>query len=279
MFKKFTPENQNTYQYKANKTFTLTQADLTRHEFIKDSTNEVSKSYYDFARINFYLSGSQSEAYLNDSFNIGNDGSGRNTFLNKFYDNGSIVFIPQNKFDEEIKRGSFKLIDTTTSAIIVDDSNGNLFSTNAAHSQSAGALSTSNNYVGNIFYNVGVFAITETGSFNGVSISPSGSNKDYTDVTSGNYTVQYQGTTQINTYEWTCDSQPNELNNTTNPTVFHTNGLGQLKNNLTSSNYPTYITEIGLYDDQNSLIGYAKLSKPIPKSQKILTKFLLRMDY
>ena len=55
--------------------------------------------------------------------------------------------------------------------------------------------------------------------------------------------------------------------------------LGQLKNNLTSSNYPTYITEIGLYDDQNSLIGYAKLSKPIPKSQKILTKFLLRMDY
>jgi hypothetical protein len=279
MFKKFTPENQNTYQYKAHKNFTLTQADLTRHEFIKDSTNEVSKSYYDFARINFYLSGSQSEAYLNDSFNIGNDGSGRNTFLNKFYDNGSIVFIPQNKFDEEIKRGSFKLIDTTTSAIIVDDSNGNLFSTNAAHSQSAGALSTSNNYVGNIFYNVGVFAITETGSFNGVSISPSGSNKDYTDVTSGNYTVQYQGTTQINTYEWTCDSQPNELNNTTNPTVFHTNGLGQLKNNLTSSNYPTYITEIGLYDDQNSLIGYAKLSKPIPKSQKILTKFLLRMDY
>jgi len=279
MFKKFTPENQNTYQYKAHKNFTLTQADLTRHEFIKDSTNEVSKSYYDFARINFYLSGSQSEAYLNDSFNIGNDGSGRNTFLNKFYDNGSIVFIPQNKFDEEIKRGSFKLIDTTTSAIIVDDSNGNLFSTNAAHSQSAGALSTSNNYVGNIFYNVGVFAITETGSFNGISISPSGSNKDYTDVTSGDYTIKYQGTTQVNTYEWSCDSQPNTLNNTTNPTVFHTNGLGQLKDNLTGSNYPTYITEIGLYDDQNSLVGYAKLSKPIPKSQKLPMKFLLRMDY
>ena len=279
MFKKFTPENQNTYQYKAHKNFTLTQADLTRYEFIKNSTNEVSKSYYDFARINFYLSGSQSESYLNQSFNIGNDGSGRNIFLNKFYDNGSIVFIPQNKFDEGIKRGSFKLIDTATSAIIVDDSDGNLFSINAAHSQSAGALSTSNNYVGNIFYNVGVFAITETGSFNGISISPSGSNKDYTDVTGGNYIVQYQGTTQINTYEWTCNSQPNELNNTTNPTVFHTNGLGQLKDNLTGSNYPTYITEVGLYDDQNSLIGYAKLSKPIPKSQKILTKFLLRMDY
>jgi len=270
MFKKFTPENQNTYQYKAHKNFTLSQTDLTRHEFIKDSTNEVSKSYYDFARINFYTSGSTSDIYGNQ-FNIGNDGSGRNTFLNKFYDNGSIVFIPQNKFDEGIKRGSFLLIDSTTGARIVDDSDGNLYSTNATFSQSVSALSSQDNYVGNIFYNVGVFAITETASFDG--------SNNYTDVTSGNYTVQYQGTSKINTYEWSCDTEPNTLNNTSNPTVFHTNGLGQLKDNLTGSNYPTYITEIGLYDDQNSLIGYAKLSKPIPKSQKLPMKFLLRMDY
>ena len=278
MFKQFTSENQNTYEYKAHKSFTLTQGDVTRHQFLNNSSNEISKSYYDFARINFYLSGSTSDNY-GSQFNIGNDGSGRDTFLTKFYDTGSIVFIPQNKFDEEIKRGSFVLTDTTTGARIVDDSNGNLYSTNAAHSQSVSALSSSDNYVGNIFYNVGVFSITETGSFNGISISPSGSNKDYTDVTSGNYTVSYQGTTVINTYEWTCDTQPNELNDTTNVTVFNSNGLGQLKDNLTSSNYPTYITEVGLYDDQNSLVGYAKLSKAIPKSQKLRMKFLLRMDY
>ena len=74
-------------------------------------------------------------------------------------------------------------------------------------------------------------------------------------------------------------TQPNEINNTTNPTVFHSNGLGQLKDNLTSSNFPTYITEVGLYDNQNTLIGYAKLSKAIPKSQKIPMNFLIRMDY
>ena len=270
MFKKFTSENQNTYKYKAHKNFTLTQSDLTRHQFLNNSLNEVSKSYYDFARINFYLSGSTSDNYSNQ-FNIGNDGSGRDTFLTKFYDTGSIVFIPQNKFDEEIKRGSFLLVDSTTGARIVDDSNGNLYSTNSSFSQSVSAISSSDNYVGNIFYNVGVFTITETASFDG--------SNDYTDVTSDSYVVRYQGTTQINTYEWTCDTQPNELNDTTNPTVFHTNGLGQLKDNLTGSNYPTYITEVGLYDDQNSLVGYAKLSKPIPKSQRIPMKFLLRMDY
>ena len=84
---------------------------------------------------------------------------------------------------------------------------------------------------------------------------------------------------QLITYEWTCDALPNELNNTTNVTVFNTNGRGQLKNNLTSSYFPTYISEIGLYDDQNALMGYARLSKPIPKSTKIPMKFFVRIDY
>ena len=270
MYKQFTTENRNTYEHPAHKSFTLSQADVTRHQFLSGSSHPVSKSYYDFARINFYLSGSTTEEY-NSQFNIGNDGSGYDTFLTKFYDSGSIVFINQNKFDEGIKRGSFSLIDTTTSARIVDDSEGNLYSTNASFSQSVSHLSSSDNYVGNIFYDIGAFTITETASFDG--------SQDYTDVTSGNYTLQYKGTSIINTHEWTCDTQPNELNNTTNNTVFHSNGLGQLKNNLTGSNFPTYISEVGLYDEEKSLVGYARLSKPIPKSQKIPMKFLIRMDY
>ena len=69
------------------------------------------------------------------------------------------------------------------------------------------------------------------------------------------------------------------LNDTTNITVFNSNGSGQLKDNLTSSVFPTYITEVGLYDDMNSLVGLAKLSKPIPKSTKIPMRFFVRMDY
>ena len=180
--------------------------------------------------------------------------------------------IPQNEFGDRIKPGTFTLTDSTTGAIIKDDLKGNLFGSNATFSQSADtSLSSSDNYIGNIFYNIGAFTITETASFDGTN--------DYTDVTSGNYSITYNGTTVINTYEWSCDTQPNELNDTTNPTVYHSSGLGKLKDNLTSSNFPTYITEVGLYDDQNSLIGYAKLSKPIPKSQKLPMKFLLRMDY
>ncbi len=274
MFKQFTSENQNTYEWTANKSFTLSQADVTRHQFLNNSSNEVSKSYYDFSRINFYLSSSSANQFQNGQYNLGvieRPGSGYDVHLTKFYDTGSIIFIPQNKFDEEIKKGSFTLVDNATGAIIVDDSNGNLYSTNATFSQSVSALSSSDNYVGNIFYDVGVVTITETASFNG--------SDDYTDVTSGDYTIQYKGTSVMNTYEWTCDTKTDELNDTRNSTVFHSSGEGKLKDNLTSSNFPTYISEIGLYDDQEGLVAYARLSKPIPKSQKIPMKFLLRLDY
>jgi len=57
-------------------------------------------------------------------------------------------------------------------------------------------------------------------------------------------------------------------------------GAGVLKANLTGSDgFPTYVTEIGLYDGAEDLIGIAKLSKPIPKSRKIPMRFFVRMDY
>ena len=54
---------------------------------------------------------------------------------------------------------------------------------------------------------------------------------------------------------------------------------GKIKDHLTGSAFPTYITEVGLYDDAEDLIGIAKLSKPIPKSRKIPMRFFVRMDY
>jgi len=274
MYKYFTTEQQNTYEFNAHKSYTLNQSSVLRHQFLSASNNSTSASYYQFARINFYLSGSDytvNNPLFNTVATIGDKKQQSGIFLNKFYESGSICFVSQSKFNEGIKPGSFSLTDTTTTAKIVDDKKGNLYSTNATFSQSVSALSSSDNYVGNIFYDIGAFSITETASFDG--------SNDYTDVTSGDYSIEYKGSNKITTYEWTCEALPNELNNTTNFTVFHSNGTDQLKDNLTGSNVPTYITEVGLYDDQNALMGYARLSKPIPKSTKIPMRFNVRMDY
>ena len=125
--------------------------------------------------------------------------------------------------------------------------------------------------MGNVFYDIGAFSITETASFDGTN--------NYKDVTSGNYRLDYQGTRTLTTYDWTCELLPNEMNMTENITVFKPSGQGNLKNNLTSSLFPTFVTEVGLYDNNKNLMGYARLSKPIPKSTSIPMRFFVRMDY
>ena len=276
MFKHFEQGQINTYDFKAHKTQSLSQADVTRHQFLSASNQSIPSSYYHFARTNFYLSGSdvaQSNPLFNTYPTVGNRFDGQNIFLSKFHDTGSVVSISQSLFGEEIKKGSFVLMDSSTATTIkiIDDSNGNLYAPDASFSQSVSALSSSDNYVGNIFYDIGAFAITETASFDGTN--------NYKDVTSGNYTVNYKGTRTLTTYDYTCELQPNELNLTENVTVFKPNTAGNLKDNLTSSLFPTFVTEVGLYDDNKDLMGYARLSKPIPKSTTIPMRFFVRMDY
>ena len=276
MYKQFTSEQQNVYEFRAHKSYTLKNTDLTRYQFLSASSNSTSASYYKFARINFYLSGSDL-ASVNPKFNtyqtVGNKLNNDKMFFDKFYKTGSFVSIPQSQFGDKIKRSSFTLTDDSTSATIkiIDDGNGNLYAPNASVSQSVSALSSSDNYVGNIFYDVGIFAITETSSYDGTN--------NYSDVTSGTYTVTYKGARDISTHEWSCDAVPNEMNLTENITIFKPGGAGDLKDNLTSSLFPTYITEVGLYDDERNLMGLARLSKPIPKSTIIPMRFYVRMDY
>ena len=93
-----------------------------------------------------------------------------NVHRNKFPSSGSVIYIPQQYYGEEIKPKSFKLIDDSTAQQIriVDDGNGNLYSLNAKNSRSAAtSISSSDNYVGNIQYQMGVAFITETGSWSG----------------------------------------------------------------------------------------------------------------
>ena len=275
MFKNLTDENKNIYEFVSNKTYNLNQSSVTRYNFVSGSTDTTLSKNYNFARINLYLSGSDYTNHTkkyNREPTPGNPLNNDQMFFDKFYVSGSVVSIPQNEFGDRIKPGTFTLTDSTTGAIIKDDFNGNLYGSNATFSQSsATSLSSSENYVGNIFYNLGVFAITETASFDGTN--------NYSEVTSGDYTIQYKGVHEISTYEYVCTAASNEFNQTQNETIFKPGGAGKLRDHLTGSLFPTYITEVGLYDDNQDLMGIARLSKAIPKSRKLPMRFFVRMDY
>ena len=121
MYKQFTSEQQNVYEFRAHKSYTLKNSDLARYQFLSASSNSTSASYYKFARINFYLSGSDL-ASVNPKFNtyqtVGNKLNNDKMFFDKFYKTGSFVSIPQSHFGDRIKRSSFTLTDNSTSATI-----------------------------------------------------------------------------------------------------------------------------------------------------------------
>jgi hypothetical protein len=221
--------------------------------------------------------------------------------LNKFhggYDSGSIISIPIHYIGERIAKKTFILTDKSytdnsgINPIIKDDGYGNLYSTNAHHSQSSTtAISSSDNYVGNIFYDSGIVTITETGSWSG--------SVNYSNLTSAsNYTLEFGSTQTIGTTEYSVTIDPTDFNhsmnyslrclpsNSTSTFEEATSSFGStivsnpyLCSEFTGSDWHPYITTIALYNKgEIDPVIIARLPRPIMKSKKIATTFKIKLD-
>ena len=259
---------------------------------IKITSGSTNTNYWQSLNVLFYTSGSPS--YQNENkfekptSNLSYNNRRGTQFLTKYhgYSNITLFPIPQQYYGEKIKEGSFRFTDLNNTdndgnnPVIIDDGFGNLYSTNAHHSQSAGALSSSDNYIGNIFYERGIALVTETGSWSG-SIN-------YSDLGT-NYTIQLDSTNPITTHEYNVNILPNEFNNSTNYTL-RAPLSGSVPNHLTLStrylareftgSFQPYITTINLYQngEYQEPVIQAKLPKPIRKSDKINLRFKIKLD-
>jgi len=87
MFKQFNDEQINTYEFRSHKTYTLNQSQVLRKQFLSESLDDTADNYYNFARINFYLSGSDLGSN-NEKFNVyptvGNKFNNDKMFFKKF---------------------------------------------------------------------------------------------------------------------------------------------------------------------------------------------------
>ena len=274
-----------------NYTQDLTTASLGIQS-IKIVSGSINTNYWNSLNILFYTSGSpkygNEKKFISPSNNLSLNPTNGTQFLTKYhgYPSSSIIQIPSQYYGEKIKEGSFKLTenDVTDGAgnnpIIRDDGFGNLYSINAHHSQSAGALSSSDNYVGNIFYDKGLAVITETGSWSGsVNYSNLGTN----------FTLSFDSQHTITTYEYNVTLLPNEFNDTTNYSVRNvlstdteplTLSTSTLASTFTGSDFQPYITTINLFQagDIEEPVIQATLPRPIKKSDKINTRFKIKLD-
>ena len=278
---------QNLVHYQQN--FNTSSAGISSIKIVSGSTNN---NYWQSLNVLFYSSGSPSyddkERFSRPSSNFALNNRTKPQHLSKFhgYPNVSVITIPQQFYGEKIKPGSFELIDlenpdnNNNNPTIVDDGFGNLYSTNAHHSQSTSAASSSDNYVGNIFYDKGLAVITETGSWSG--------SVNYSDLAT-NYTVKLDSSNIITTYNYDITINPNEYNLSTNyslraPLINDSEPLSLstrfLKAQFTSSDFSPYITSIKLYQDgvYDEPVIEATLPKPIRKSKQIATTFKIKLD-
>ena len=262
-------------------------------EPLKVVFNSINTNYWNSLNVLFYTSGSSvygnEHKFAKPSNNLSLNPTRGTQYLSKFhgYPSSSVITIPQQYYGEKIKEGSFQITDLNNSdnsnnnPIIKDDGFGNLYSTNAHHSQSVNNASSSDNYVGNIFYDKGLAIITETGSWSG--------SVNYSDLAT-NYNLEFDSFNTIYSHEYNVVLKPSEYNHSTNHSLrspltgsnpsYLTLSTPYLATEYTSSNFQPYITTINLYqkDMYDGPVIQATLPKPIKKSNKINLIFKIKLD-
>ena len=265
---------------------------------IKIVSGSINSNYWESLNVLFYTSGSpqygDEHKFGAPSSNLSIQPTRGEQFLTKYhnYPSSSIIQIPSQYYGEKIKEGSFTFTDLNNldnngnNPIIKDDGYGNLYSTNAHHSQSinslgiTGSRSSSVNYVGNIFYDKGLAVITETGSWSG--------SVKYSDLAT-NYNLQFDSHNIITSYEYNITLTPQDYNLTTNYTIRNVLSTDTeplklstpfIAKEFTGSAFQPYITTINLYQDgdYDTPVIQASLPRAVRKSDKINTRFKIKLD-
>jgi hypothetical protein len=182
-----------------------------------------------------------------------------------------VITIPEIYYDNSILTGSLTASDVDadgSTRTLYDNGRGGVFS---------GSLSGT--IVGNIFYNEGLVVLKGSG------LNVESPNSDFGEVSSTNFKwrVRFKGVHRIPVKVFRCHAPAGQLNASTNPTFFKvlTGSTAEFRNEkqLVLSQSLTYITTVGLYNEDYELVGMAKLAQPIKKEVSKNYLFKIRLDF
>jgi hypothetical protein len=98
-------------------------------------------------------------------------------------------------------------------------------------------------------------------------------------IHTGSFTVSFKNEHTVYENEVRCLVKSSDYNLSYNPTlVTGSYESGSLRDFATGSDFYTYATQIGLYDDYNNLLAVAKLGKPIMMSPDTDMTFVVKYD-
>jgi hypothetical protein len=179
-----------------------------------------------------------------------------------------IINIPEIFYDKEILSQSLVLTyaDTTgTIGRLYDDGFGNICSSGAAGIATGSA-------VGRVFYEEGIIFVRDSGSLTNFGL-PSATSS---------FKISFNGVHRIPTKIFRCRAPVGQLNASTNPTFYRISSVANAafrnEKEIVMDDKKTYITTIGLYNEEYKLVGLAKLAQPIKKEYNADLLFRIRLD-
>ncbi len=221
-------------------------------------------------------------------------GSGDNIFTGTgFY----VISLDRGRYKEKILPGSFELtIGKDAGTIVLSDTStstttdtftdaGRVYELKADVSAS---VATSGSY-GKLLPDVGLILLNEEaldaavadgglalGTGNSTNTNDQNSKKLYNAIVSGsNFKVSSQETISSNFVF--SRARNSEFNYSTNPSIL--TGSGELRHDVLIDSPETYITSVGLYNDNQDLLAVAKLSRPLLKNSTKEALIRIKLDY
>jgi len=230
-------------------------------------------------------------------------------FGNKESQQLNIVSIPSIFYGSSIKKGSIKLKYYVTGTLVAEASdtlkNGLLIQTTG---------STTGNSIGVALYNEGFLIITSSTSTKlsghteaySAGVTAVTASWHYFGTTSANagapsssFSIEFNGVNYVETLTMFAHAKENQLNYSNNPTfltgtiaamsgtnIYHEDAESGIKNIVSSSfrghkatfKPVTYISKVGIYDENKNLIAIAGLANPVRKLEERGYTFKLKLD-
>lgn len=229
----------------------------------------------------------------------------------QLHDSANVISIPQELFGETIGKQSIRLVDNDASpqVILQDDGYGNLYDVAFSSSYSVRQPDSNNSgsVVGNIFYDDGLMIITDTGSYSTVGSNNFTLTFDSTQTIyereyickveeddflhTNNRSLKVGMSSSIAFHGTNYNQNANFVGTYLDTMQYETIGFAtnsfqdkqyeigtELIGEATHSDFGTYVTTVGLYNDNNELVAIGKIAKPIKNDKEMSLSFVVRFD-
>lgn len=186
-----------------------------------------------------------------------------------------VLSIERSRYKEKILPGSLSI--TINSVVYTDDSTSTTTDTFSDTGRVYNIVDSSNNKKGLLYPDAGILIFTGSVS-NPVAARASDANSsNYTKLHGDLSSFTLRSEESITSNYVFVRARNSEFNYSNNPS--NITGSGELRHDVMVNNPQSYITSVGLYNENNDLLAVAKLSSPLLKDFTKEALVRIKLDY